>query len=105
MLSGSILRDCAVILGMREVLRIQGVSTFDFIASWYISYIAQFAVLNFVIALVTVFPMIGTTGFEAAGLALIAGGVLIVIGSIVVVLGERPAIDAPATPPHGLFVD
>lgn len=50
--------------------------------------------------------LVGITLFgDPAGLALIAGGVLIVIGSIVVVLGERPAIDAPATPPHGLFVD
>lgn len=50
--------------------------------------------------------VVGITLFgDPAGLALIAGGVLIVIGSIVVVLGERPAIDAPATPPHGLFVD
>lgn len=50
--------------------------------------------------------LVGVTLFgDPAGLALIAGGVLIVIGSIVVVLGERPAIDAPATPPHGLFVD
>ena len=50
--------------------------------------------------------LVGITLFgDPAGVALIAGGVLIVIGSIVVVLGERPAIDAPATPPHGLFVD
>lgn len=50
--------------------------------------------------------LVGITLFgDPVGLALIAGGVLIVIGSIVVVLGERPAIDAPATPPHGLFVD
>ncbi|MBB4087733.1 DMT family transporter [Sphingomonas carotinifaciens] len=50
--------------------------------------------------------LVGITLFgDPAGLALIAGGVLIVSGSIVVVLGERPAIDAPATPPHGLFVD
>ncbi len=50
--------------------------------------------------------LVGITLFgDPAELALIAGGVLIVIGSIVVVLGERPAIDAPATPPHGLFVD
>lgn len=50
--------------------------------------------------------LVGITLFgDPAGLALIAGGMLIVIGSIVVVLGERPAIDAPATPPHGLFVD
>jgi ABC-type multidrug transport system ATPase subunit len=48
---------------MREVLRIQGVSTYEFIASWFVSYVAQFAALNFVIACVCVFPMIGTTGF------------------------------------------
>ena len=48
---------------MREVLRIQGVSTFEFIVSWFVSYVAQFAALNFIIACVCVFPMIGTTGF------------------------------------------
>eukprot|EP01048_Picozoa_sp_COSAG05_P007166 COSAG05_NODE_498_length_9248_cov_20.530003_7_plen_939_part_00 len=48
---------------MREVLRIQGVSTAEFIASWYLSYVVQFAGLNLIIAIVTIFPSIGTTGF------------------------------------------
>eukprot|EP01052_Picozoa_sp_SAG31_P035728 SAG31_NODE_4350_length_3324_cov_2.540155_1_plen_803_part_10 len=50
---------------MREVLRIQGVTTFEFLASWGISYSIQFAGLNLMVTLVAVFPPIrwGTDDF------------------------------------------
>eukprot|EP01051_Picozoa_sp_SAG22_P003992 SAG22_NODE_205_length_15308_cov_20.539023_18_plen_95_part_00 len=43
---------------MREVLRIQGVTTFEFLASWYLSYAVQFAGLNLLVTLVSIFPPI-----------------------------------------------
>ena len=45
---------------MCEVLKIQGVSTAQAMASWYASYAAQFALFNAVIALATTFPALGT---------------------------------------------
>ena len=52
---------------MREVLKIQGVSTLEFVCSWYISYAIQFACLNAVLAVCSGFPDIETESGEPLG--------------------------------------
>lgn len=52
---------------MREVLKIQGISTLEFVCSWYISYAIQFALLNAVIAVCSGFPDVPTDSGEPLG--------------------------------------